>query len=322
MQRKTPTGAAMFQFAVRRLLLAVPVLFGVSLVVFALVHIAPGDPIDLLLPPEASPEVVAQVKAAFGFDKPLYIQYLLWLRNALTGNFGVSIFNAQPVLGQLLVALGNTFTLAILAACLGFSLGVALGLTAALNHGRWPDKLCSAIATTGVSLPNYWAAIVLVLFAAVLHAWLPAQGIWPDTASFAGSLRYLVLPVCALSLIPMGVIGRFTRATALEVLSQEFVSALTAKGLTRLPVLRHVCKNAAPPVMALMGLQFGYLLGGSILVETVFNWPGSGYLLNLAIFRRDIPILQATVVVLAFFFVILNLAVDVAQAAIDPRMRR
>lgn len=312
----------MFQFAVRRLLFAIPVLFGVSLVVFALVHIAPGNPIDLLLPPEASPEVVAQVKAAFGFDKPLYVQYLLWLRNALTGNFGVSIFNAQPVLGQLLVALGNTFTLAILAACLGFGLGVALGLIGALNHGRWPDKLCSAIATAGVSLPNYWAAIVLVMFTAVLHAWLPAQGIWPDTASFAGRLRYLVLPVGALSLIPMGVIGRFTRATALEVLSQEFVSALAAKGLTRFPILRHVCKNAAPPVLALLGLQFGYLLGGSILVETVFNWPGSGYLLNLAIFRRDIPILQATVVLLAFFFVILNLVVDVAQAAIDPRLRR
>jgi peptide/nickel transport system permease protein len=312
----------MFQFAVRRLLLAVPVLFGVSLVVFTLVHIAPGNPIDLLLPPEASPEVIAQVKAAFGFDKPVYVQYLLWLRNALTGNFGVSIFNAQPVLGQLLVALGNTFLLAIFAAALGFGLGVALGLTAALNHGRWLDKLCSGIATTGVSLPNYWAAIVLVLFAAVFHNWLPAQGMGPESLPIVDRLRYLVLPVVSLSLIPMGVIGRFVRATALEVLSQEFVVALAAKGLTRGPVIRHVCKNAAPPVLALMGLQCGYLLGGSILVETVFNWPGSGYLLNLAIFRRDIPILQATVVVLAFFFVVLNLAVDVAQAAIDPRLRR
>jgi peptide/nickel transport system permease protein len=226
------------------------------------------------------------------------------------------------VLGQLVVALGNTFLLAIFAACLGFGLGVSLGLTAALNHGSWLDKLCSGIATTGVSLPNYWAAIVLVLFAAVFHNWLPAQGMGPDTATFIERLPYLVLPVISLSLIPMGVIGRFTRATALEVLSQEFVSALTAKGLTRLPVIRHVCKNAAPPVLALMRLQFGYLLGGSILVETVFNWPGSGYLLNLAIFRRDIPILQATVVVLAFFFVMLNLAVDIAQAAIDPRLRR
>ena len=312
----------MLQFAVRRLLFVVPVLLGVSLVVFGLVHIAPGNPIDILLPPEASPRVVAEVKAAFGFDKPLYVQYLLWLQNVLRGNFGVSIFNAQPVWGQLLAALGNTFLLAVPAAVLGFSLGIGLGIVAALYHQRWFDKLCSAIATIGVSLPNYWAAIVLVLFAAVLHNWLPAQGMGAQEMPLSERLPHLVLPVLALALIPMGVIGRFVRATVLDVLSQEFVPALVAKGLTRGPVTRHVVKNAAPPVLALMGLQFGYLLGGSILVETVFNWPGSGYLLNLAIFRRDIPILQATFVVLAFFFVLLNLIVDIAQAAIDPRLRR
>lgn len=312
----------MLLFAARRLLLAVPVLLGVSLVVFILVHLAPGNPIDMLLPPEASAQVIAAVKAAFGFDKPLYVQYLLWLRSAVTGNFGVSIFNASPVLGQLFVALGNTFILAVLAAGLGFSLGIGLGLVAALTHGRWPDKLCSAVATTGVSLPNYWCAIVLVLFTAVLHNWLPAQGMGPDSLPLWDRWQYLILPVVSLSLIPMGVIGRLVRATVLEVLGQEFVAALRAKGLGRGPIVRHVCKNAAAPVLALMGLQFGYLLGGSILVETVFNWPGSGYLLNLAIFRRDIPVLQATVVVLAFFFVLLNLLVDIVQAIIDPRLRR
>ncbi|HVC60063.1 MAG TPA: ABC transporter permease [Acetobacteraceae bacterium] len=312
----------MLLFAARRLLLAIPVLLGVSLVVFILVHLAPGNPIDMLLPPEASARVIAQVKAAFGFDKPLYMQYLLWLRSAVTGNFGVSIFNASPVLGQLFVALGNTFILAVLAGAVGFSLGIALGLVAALHHGRWPDKLCSAIATTGVSLPNYWVAIVLVLFTAVLHTWLPAQGMGPDQVPLWDRGQYLILPVVSLALIPMGVIGRLVRATVLEVLGQEFVGALRAKGLGRGPIIRHVCKNAAAPVLALMGLQFGYLLGGSILVETVFNWPGSGYLLNLAIFRRDIPVLQATVVVLAAFFVLLNLLVDIVQAAIDPRLRR
>lgn len=312
----------MLLFAARRLLLAIPVLLGVSLVVFILVHLAPGNPIDMLLPPEASARVIAQVKAAFGFDKPLYMQYLLWLRSAVTGNFGVSIFNASPVLGQLFVALGNTFILAVLAGAVGFSLGIALGLVAALHHGRWPDKLCSSIATTGVSLPNYWVAIVLVLFTAVLHNWLPAQGMGPDQVPLWDRGRYLILPVVSLALIPMGVIGRLVRATVLEVLGQEFVGALRAKGLGRGPIIRHVCKNAAAPVLALMGLQFGYLLGGSILVETVFNWPGSGYLLNLAIFRRDIPVLQATVVVLAAFFVLLNLLVDIVQAAIDPRLRR
>ena len=312
----------MLLFIARRLLLAIPVLLGVSVVVFVLVHIAPGNPIDMLLPPEASPAVIAHVKAMFGFDKPLYVQYLLWLRNALTLNFGVSIFNASPVLGQLFVALGNTFILAVLAGLLGFSLGIALGLVAALYHGRWQDKLCSSIATIGVSLPNYWSAIVLVLFTAVLHNWLPAQGMGPDGVPLWDRGQYLLLPVVSLSLIPMGVVARLVRATVQEVLGQEFVGALRAKGLGRSAVIRHVVKNAAAPVLALIGLQFGYLLGGSILVETVFNWPGAGYLLNLAIFRRDVPVLQATVVVLAGFFVLLNLLVDIVQAMIDPRLRR
>ena len=157
---------------------------------------------------------------------------------------------------------------------------------------------------------------------AVLNDWLPAQGMGDDTVPLYGRLEYLVLPVVTLSLIPMGVIGRLVRATVLDIIGQDFVGALSAKGLTRWPVIRHIAKNAAPPILALMGLQFGYLLGGSILVETVFNWPGSGNLLNLAIFRRDIPILQATILVLATFFVMLNLLVDIAQAAIDPRIRR
>jgi peptide/nickel transport system permease protein len=160
------------------------------------------------------------------------------------------------------------------------------------------------------------------MLCAVLHDWLPAQGMGDDDLPFLEQLQYLVLPVVTLSFIPMGVIGRVTRATTLEILSREFPAALAAKGLTKWPVLRHVCRNAAPPVLALMGLQFGYLLGGSILVETVFNWPGSGNLLNLAIFRRDIPVLQATILVLASFFVVLNLLVDIMQAAIDPRLRR
>ena len=312
----------MIRFAVRRLLQAIPILLGVSLVVFGLVHIVPGNPIDMLMPPEASPAVIAQMKAAFGFDKPLYMQYLLWLLRAVQGDFGLSVFNATPVWGQLAAALQNTFILAIPAALLGFFLGILCGMVSALNYGHWADKLFSAIATIGVSLPHYWCAIVLVMLCAVLHDWMPAQGMGDDSLPLYERLQYLVLPVITLSLIPMGVIGRLVRATVLDIAGQDFVGALSAKGLTRWPVIRHIVKNAATPVLAVMGLQFGYLLGGSILVETVFNWPGSGNLLNLAIFRRDIPVLQATILVLATFFVLLNLLVDVAQAAIDPRIRR
>ncbi len=312
----------MLLFTGRRLLEALPILFGVSLVVFGLVHIIPGNPVDLLVPPEAPAEVVQRLKAEFGFDKPLYAQYAIWLARTLSGDFGLSVFNSQPVASQLFEALANTFRLAVLAALLGFSAGIGLGLLAALHHGRWGDKLFAGLAITGVSLPHYWCAIVMVLVFSVFLNWLPAQGMGEEGASFVEQVPYLVLPVITLALIPMGVIGRLVRATVLEILSQEFVGALTAKGLGPRPTLLHVCKNAAPPVLALMGLQFGFLLGGSILVETVFNWPGSGNLLNLAIFRRDIPVLQATIVVLAGFFVLLNLAVDIAQAAIDPRIRR
>jgi peptide/nickel transport system permease protein len=309
-------------FVLRRLLLAIPTLLGVTLVVFALIHMAPGDPIDILVPPEASPEVIAQIKATFGLDKPLYVQYVLWLGHALIGQFGLSVFNASPVWDQLVVALPNTLELAAPAALFGFSSGIALGLLSAAHHGRWPDKVFSFITITGVSLPHYWFAMVLVMVCAALHDWLPAQGMGDDTLPLHERLQYLVLPTVTMMLIPMGLIGRLTRARVLDIMARDFVGALTAKGLTRWPVLKHVCKNAAPPVLALMGLQFGYLVAGSILVETVFNWPGAGNLLNLAIFRRDYPVLQALILVLAAFFVLLNLLVDVVQAAVDPRIRR
>jgi peptide/nickel transport system permease protein len=224
---------------------------------------------------------------------------------------------------ELFGALGNTLMLALPAALLGFTLGLALGALSAFNSGTWLDKLFSAIAIIGVSLPHYWVGIVLVAVFSVILNGLPAAGMGPE--GFPASwdqIRHLILPVITLSLIPMGVVSRLARASILEILSNEFVNALHAKGLLNRRVLFHVVKNAGPPVLALMGLQFGYLLGGSILVETVFNWPGSGGLLNLAIFRRDIPVLSATIVTLATIFVVINIAVDVLQALIDPRMRR
>ncbi len=313
----------MLIFIAKRLLYTIPILLGVSLMVFGLVQLIPGNPIDLLLPPEASPEVIAQMKAAYGFDRPLYVQYFSWLWRTVQGDLGYSIFTGAPVARELFNALGNTFLLAIPAAVLGFALGVTLGTVAAFYQGTWIDKSLSALAISGVSLPNYWLAIVLVVIFSVTLNWLPAQGMGFEGVPTSWSeTRSLVLPVVTLCLIPMGVVARVVRATVLEVLNQEFVATLHAKGLINREVLFHVLKNAAPAALAVMGLQFGYLLAGSILVETVFNWPGSGNLLNQAVFRRDVPVMQATIVVLAFFFVLVNLLVDIAQAAIDPRIRR
>jgi peptide/nickel transport system permease protein len=297
----------MWFFIARRVLYAVPILLGVSFLVFLLMKMVPGDAADILIPPEAPKEVAAMIRAHFGLDQPIYIQYLRWLHAMATGDFGLSIFTGRPVANELFSALGNTLKIALPAAFLGCALGVLLGALAAYRSGSWLDKLFSALAITGVSLPHYWVGMVLVaVFAVVLNV-LPGQGMGPEGfPSTWEHARHLILPVITLSLIPMGVVSRLVRANILEILSMEFVSGLAAKGLKGRRVLFHVVKNAAPSALALMGLQFGYLLGGSILVETVFNWPGSGSLMNLAIFRRDIPVLSATILVLAAIFVGIN----------------
>jgi len=313
----------MWKYALRRLVYAIPILIGVSIVVFALIKMAPGDAADLLIPPETPKEVAAQIRAKLGLDQPVHIQYVRWLGRILHGDLGISIVTNEPVSSSLLSALGNTLMLALPAAVLGFSLGVILGALAAFHTGTLWDRVFSAVAITGVSLPHYWMGIVLVAVFAVTFNALPAQGMGP--AGFPRTwqqVSHLVLPVVTLSLIPMGVVSRLVRANVLEIVDQEFVGALRAKGLLSRGVLRHVMKNAAPSVMALMGLQLGYLLGGSILVETVFNWPGSGGLMNLAIFRRDVPVLSATILAIAALFVLINIVVDVLQAAVDPRIRR
>ena len=313
----------MWVYALRRLLYAVPILLGVSAVVFALIRLAPGDAADLLIPPEAPKEVAAQFRARFGLDQQLHIQYVKWLRQVLSGDLGVSVVSNRAVASDLFNALGNTFLLAIPAAILGFTLGTGLGALAAFNRGTVLDKVFSATAITGVSLPHYWVGIVLVAVFSVVLNTLPAQGMGPPGLPTSWEqARHFLLPVVTLSLIPMGVVSRLVRANVLEVLSHEYVGALHAKGLLRRRVLVHVMKNAAPSVLAVMGLQFGYLLGGSILVETVYNWPGSGGLMNLAIFRRDVPTLSATILVIAAIFVLINVVVDVLQAVIDPRIRR
>jgi peptide/nickel transport system permease protein len=313
----------MLEFIARRSLQAIPVLFGVSVAVFLLVNMMPGSAIDVLLPPEATQELVDQVKRIYGLDRPIWQRYFSWLLLLLSGDLGTSVFSAKAIGPNLFDALKNTLQLAVLSAAVGFSSGTLLGFFAATSSSRAVDKVLSIFAIIGVSIPHYWLGIVLVVVFSVLLNWLPAQGMGePGLPLSWEQIQHLILPVMTLSLIPMGIIARLVRATVLEVLSRDLVPSLDARGLHRPTVLRHVAKNAAPAILALMGLQFGYLLGGSILIETVFNWPGVGNLLNLAIFRRDIPVIQATILTLALFFVLINLAVDILQAVIDARMRR
>jgi peptide/nickel transport system permease protein len=303
------------------LLLAVPTLLGASIIVFAMVHLAPGDPIAAVMPADASQADIEEARRAYGFDKPLPVQYLLWLGHVMRGDLGRSIATRRPVIQDVRDALGMSLVLAASSSLLAFVLGIALGFVAAFWQGRVLDKVTSAVAVLGVSVPHYWAGIILIIVFSVQLNWLPAMGASVD-GGLLDTLRHMALPTVALSLIPLGVITRVVRSAALDILSQEFVLALRAKGLDRWRVFAHVVKNSSPQILTVLGLQFGFQLGGSVLVETVFSWPGTGYLLNLAIFQRDLPVLQGVIVVLATFFVVLNLLVDIAQSLVDPRIAR
>lgn len=316
----------MLGYILRRTLYTVPIALGVTMLCFALVYLGPSDPLSAILPEDAPKELIDRIKKEYGLDKPLPVQYAVWLGKAVTGDLGTSIATRRLVAEEIPPALFNSLLLAVLASGLAFAVGTLLGAIAGYFHGRPIDRVVTAIAVTGVSVPHYWLAIVLVIIFSVEWDILPSMGMGPDGSTnfrlTGENLRHLILPTVALSVIPMAIVARTVREAVRETMSQEFVQALWAKGLTGRRVLTHVAKNAAPTILAVMGLQLGYLLGGSILIETVFAWPGTGLLLNNSIFSRDIPMLQGVILVLALFFVALNLLVDIMQAALDPRIKR
>ncbi|GGG45701.1 ABC transporter permease [Caldovatus sediminis] len=316
----------MIRYLIRRVLYAVPIALAVGFVCFMLVQIAPGDPINAIVPADAPGEVVEQVRREYGLDRPLPVQFGIWLMKVVQGDLGRSLATGRTVWSDLSTAIGNTLMLAVAAALLGFTLGCVLGGLAGTFRGSLLDRVAVSAAVAGVSVPHYWLGMVLVVIFSVQLNWLPAMGAGPggssDWAWDWEHLQHLVLPAVTLSVIPMGIVTRTVRGIVAEIMNQEFVVALRGKGLTRRGVFLHVVKNAAPNALAVMGLQLGYLMGGSILVETVFSWPGTGLLLNAAIFQRDLPVLQGTILVLAMFFVALNLVVDLVQTALDPRIRR
>ncbi|TVP69059.1 MAG: ABC transporter permease [Leptolyngbya sp. LCM1.Bin17] len=310
----------MFLYICRRIVYTVPIALAVAVVCFSLVHLAPGDPLSAVIPADAPAEVVERIIQAYGMDRPLPVQFFAWLGRAVQGDLGFSVATGRPVTQEIGRALGYTFVLSLAAAAIGFLFGILFGTLAAFFQGRWSDKLVTGIALFGVSVPHYWLGLLLVIIFSVQLDWLPSLG--GGSGSWINRARYLVLPAITMSFIPMGIVTRTVRSTVADLLGSEFVTSLRARGLGSSRIANHVAKNAAPTVLAVMGLQFGYLLGGSILVETVFSWPGTGYLLNTAIFQRDIPLLQGIILTLSMFFVALNLLVDLLQTLFDPRVRR
>jgi peptide/nickel transport system permease protein len=314
----------MLAYFVKRLLAALPIALAVTALCFSLVYLAPGDPLSAVLPSDASQETVDIVKKQYGLDKPVPVQYLIWLQRAVSGDLGRSISSGRPVAEEIGKAIGNSLLLAGLASVLAFSVGGALGIAAGYRNGSGADRAMSALAIAGVSIPHYWLGIVLVaIFSARLN-WLPAMGAGPDGSGNwnLDHVQYIVLPVLTLAAMPAGIVMRSVRALVADALNRDFIVGLVAKGMGRGTIFLHLLKNIAPTTLAVCGVQMGYLMAGSILVETVFSWPGTGLLLNTAILQRDIPLLQGTIFVLAMFFVGLNLLVDMVQPLFDPRMKR
>ena len=317
----------MWRYAAQRLILTIPIALGVTVICFALIYLAPGDPIRSLLPPDATAQDEAQLRHLYGLDKPIPVQYVIWLARAVTGDLGRSIQNNRPVLDEVIRALSNTLPVACISVAIAFIAALGLGVVAAVRTGGVADRVATGIAVLGISIPSFWLGVVLVIVFAVELGWLPATGMGSggsDNFTFWrwDQARFAVLPIFTMALTPLGIMMRTTRSSLSEALAQDFVQTLRAKGLSQLAITVHAIRNALPQILAMFGLQLGYLIGGSILIETIFTWPGTGFLLNKAILSRDIPLLQGTILVLALAFVGINLAVDLLQTLVDPRIKR
>ena len=314
----------MSRYLLRRLLLLVPVLMGVSVIVFLVLHLAPGDPAEIMLGSQATAADLERLRADLGLTEPLYVQFGRWLGRVVRGDLGRSLWMKRPVLLEVLTRLQATLLLTGAALAISSVGGVALGILSA----RWPNSLLdrtSAVASLfGASMPVFWLGIVLMVIFSLTLGWLPASGMY---APYGGGdlgdlLRHLVLPAITLAAASVTIVARLTRAAMLEVLSQDYIRTARAKGLVeRRVVVRHALKNALVPIVTVIGVQAGYLLGGAVLTETVFAWPGVGTLMVQGILARDIPLVQGCVLVVALTFVLVNLAVDVVYAWLDPRIR-
>jgi len=332
----------MLRFVVRRLLLLLPILFGVSILVFAWVHKLPGGPLESLLGERATPELVQQYREQYGLDKPLPVQYVKYVKELVRGNLGVSTISRRAVTVEISDRFPATIELAFAAMLLAVFVGIPLGFLAAKYHGGATDHLTMVGSLIGISIPVFFLAIILKYIFAVRLGWLPTVGredvlatrdhptnfytldaiLQADWGAFVDAVKHLVLPGVALGSIPLAIIARITRAAVLDVQNEDYVRTARAKGLAPIIVdRRHVLRNALLPISTIIGLQTGLLLSGAVLTETVFAYPGMGFWLRDAIFNRDYPVLQGGIMFLALVFVLVNLLVDISYAVINPRIR-
>ncbi len=300
-------------YLLRRLSQSLLVLFGISFVVFAILHLT-GDPVLVLLPPDASTEDVAKLREAMGFNDPFFVQYGRFLKGALQGDFGQSIRHGEPAFHLVVERLPATFELAGAGLLIALVLAIPAGIVSAVRRNTVVDYVSTVIALLGQSMPTFWLGIMLILVFSVQFSLLPSSG--------RGTLLHLILPAITLGLFTTARITRLTRSGMLEVLDQDYIRTARAKGVAGPPIVwKHALKNAAIPIVTIIGIELGTLLGGSVITETIFAWPGVGRLSVQAIYNRDYPVVQAAVFLLASTFVLVNLVVDVLYKYLDPRIR-
>lgn len=304
----------MLSFVARRLLLAIPTLFGVLVVVFLLLYIAPGDPVMEMVGERADAETIARLRAELRLDDPVPVQFAHYAGGVIRGDLGTSYITGRPIARDILERFPKTLQLATAAMLLAASLGVTIGVLSSRRPGSAFDRLAMGGAYLGISFPVYWVGLILILVFAVTLRWLPPSGF--------GRVEYLVLPALALGTRSIAFLARMTRSAMLEVLGSDFIRTARAKGLRERVVLgRHALRNALIPIITVLGLDFGYYLTGSILTETIFSWPGIGRYVVNAIARRDLPAIQGSVLFLSVVFVLVNLVTDLLYAKADPRVR-
>jgi peptide/nickel transport system permease protein len=311
-------------FIGKRLFGVLPVILGVSVVIFLLIQLAPGDATTALLGPQASEAAKVELRHALGLDQPLPVQYFAWLSRIASGDLGTSIATQRPVIALVAPRFVNTLVLTTASLLLAMAIGYSVGLFAALRKNSAFDRLTISATLLAGSAPPFWLGLILVLLFAIQLHWLPVSGM-QDLAGEGGAfdlLRHLVLPAVTTALGPAAIITRIVRASIVDAAQSPHVRVARAKGLTRATLIRrHVVRNALPPIITVTGLQLGYLLGGALLTEVVFAWPGLGSLLYDSITARDLPVLQATTLVIALAFVLANIVVDTINASLDPRLR-
>ncbi len=304
----------MSHFLLRRLLLTIPVLFGVATLVFSLLHLVPGDPVQAMLGESASPQDLQELRGRLGLDRPLYVQYAGFLRGLAAGNLGTSLRTNQPVVKAIAERLPATFELAFAAMAVAIVFAIPLGIIAAARAGTGVDYAATTIALVGISVPNFWLGPLLAIVFSVTFGWLPVSG--------RGTWAHLVLPAITLGAPLAAVLARMTRASVLEELRELYVLAARARGLSRArAIVKHAFRNSLIPIVTVLGLQFGAVLTGAVITETIFAWPGVGRLLIQSISFRDYPLVQGCILLIAVTYVSMNLLTDLVYGFLDPRIR-